>query len=488
MAICSFFLQGRCKFGDKCWNEHPRDGRHQGHNRYQSQPSAASSNWNSSSQRYVQPSNFSKNLTWTRKDTDRNFGSESNDDRNRISKSNVPAGFFSAQNRFGALANQDQGRDNGQDREESLLADIIRDLELWEFSKQWMFSVYCVLKEQRHLSGFSDISPEELRLECYTSHKEGNLPNYVNSVQQLVSQWKQRVHEMKNLNPSSTAALLNQLINPPTAATSSSSFGGSQPSGSFGSSQTSGSFGGQQQSGSFGGSQSSGSFGAPQQSGFGTSSTLANNAVTAATFSFKMESNAPALNAGPPSGLSSAPGFGSKPSGFGSTGAAVSASSFSFAPTTTSGAPASTFSGFGSSSAGSGTSSGFGSSVPSSFGATTVTGGFGSSVGAVSSFGGTSSASGFGGQSSTGTSGFGVVTTGTSSLSTSGTSLFGQGTTVGGAPGVAATSAGDATLSGALFTPRNALSQEDLVQFESKMFTLGRVPLVPPPADLLTIR
>ncbi|XP_077086299.1 nucleoporin NUP42 [Siphateles boraxobius] len=27
MAVCSFFLQGRCRYGDKCWNEHPRGGR-----------------------------------------------------------------------------------------------------------------------------------------------------------------------------------------------------------------------------------------------------------------------------------------------------------------------------------------------------------------------------------------------------------------------------------------------------------------------------
>lgn len=27
MTVCSFFLQGRCRYGEKCWNEHPRDGR-----------------------------------------------------------------------------------------------------------------------------------------------------------------------------------------------------------------------------------------------------------------------------------------------------------------------------------------------------------------------------------------------------------------------------------------------------------------------------
>lgn len=27
MPVCNFFLQGRCRYGEKCWNEHPRGGR-----------------------------------------------------------------------------------------------------------------------------------------------------------------------------------------------------------------------------------------------------------------------------------------------------------------------------------------------------------------------------------------------------------------------------------------------------------------------------
>lgn len=26
MTVCNFYLQGRCRYGDKCWNEHPRGG------------------------------------------------------------------------------------------------------------------------------------------------------------------------------------------------------------------------------------------------------------------------------------------------------------------------------------------------------------------------------------------------------------------------------------------------------------------------------
>lgn len=26
MTVCNFWMQGRCRYGDKCWNEHPKGG------------------------------------------------------------------------------------------------------------------------------------------------------------------------------------------------------------------------------------------------------------------------------------------------------------------------------------------------------------------------------------------------------------------------------------------------------------------------------
>lgn len=44
MTVCNFFLQGRCRYGEKCWNEHPRGGNRGGgggfNNSYNSRPSA----------------------------------------------------------------------------------------------------------------------------------------------------------------------------------------------------------------------------------------------------------------------------------------------------------------------------------------------------------------------------------------------------------------------------------------------------------------
>ncbi|XP_075068324.1 nucleoporin NUP42-like [Mixophyes fleayi] len=462
MTICNFFLQGRCRFGDKCWNEHPRDGRQHAQNRYQQQPHHAAGS--STGQRYVQPSSFSKSTTWTNRDNDKtSFGSFSgSSDRSRNFKPNSSSGFFSSQNQYSVLANQDNAKDIQTDKEGSLLDEILLDLEIWVSSGQWQFSVYSVLKEKCLLSGFTDVSPEEMRLECYTSQKEGNIQNYVNSVQQLVSQWKRRIHEIRNINPASKSSLLKELTRPSSDPTPT--------------------------------------FGGLQKSGFGASNFPTNSAVpSAAAFSFKPDSVNTAPNAETSSSVPSAAAFGNKPtSGFGNT---MTAASFSFAKTSSSSFGASAFSGFGSTPTAQGMEAS--SSAPSGFGGlsmstgTTGTTGFGSSASATSAFGGASNSSVFGGLAGTSTtSAFGLKTTAVSDLFKAGAmssapsvSLFGQGpgVSVSSTPSNTAVTTSTSDTSSALFTPQAELSAEDLMQFSSKKFTLGKIPLLPPPADLLFV-
>ncbi|XP_075443246.1 nucleoporin NUP42 [Ascaphus truei] len=537
MVICSFFAQGRCRFGDKCWNEHPRDGgggRHQyqyhAHQRYQQQhqqqPPANYGGGRGSwvpPPKYVQPSSFSKSTTWSNRDSGRaafgSFpGSGTEDDRGRNLKSTGASAFNTSQNRFSALGSHEQLGGDAQTDEEGNVFDIIMaDMEIWESSGQWLFSVYSVLKEKRNISGFTDLSQEELRLEYYASQTEGNLQNYVNSVQQLVSQWKLRLHELKNLNTTSKAKLLNEL---------NSAFNDMVPA-----------------------------YGGLQQSAIGSSSFSTNTgATTAATFSFTQDTGF-AQTSGAPSvptntSFASFPAFGTKSTstaGLGST-TAPTAASFSFAASTAPGFGASQFSGFGSTStapsygASNSTSMATGVSGTSS---TTVAPGFGvsSSSGAVPGFGVSSSGvvPGFGVSSSGVVPGFGVssssgVVPGFGVSTSSGVVPgFGVSTSSGVVPGFGAVSsvppafgvktttvadlfkpgpvssssassilgpppggplsgtgsntplgapAADST-SSSLFTPRTELSAEDLMQFEAKMFTLGKIPIHPPPADLI---
>ncbi|XP_032629774.1 nucleoporin NUP42 isoform X2 [Chelonoidis abingdonii] len=425
MTICHFFLQGRCRFGEKCWNEHPRGAGRSGPAAPPSQGSGRGG-WGAHNQRYtnvVQPSNFSKPTTWgsSRDDGKAFFGPSI--DSGAPGSGNKSPGF--SQNRFSALSSEQNIGSSYRDEEEKLLEGIKKDMEVWESSGQWMFSCYSPMKEKPNISGFPDFSPEELHLEYYNCRANNNIQNYINSVQQLVNQWRSRLLVLKTLNTSTKAALVSELKNVV-----------SQPLPAFG-------FGGQQTStfGSSGFPLSSSSNRSASSSSFKSNTELVSPS-SGSTTPFGSSSMVPDPSAlGVTSSARSAPstGFGSQP--------ASSAASFSFKkPETAGGFGASGFSGFGSSSA-------------VNLSSTTSLPAFGAVNAAVAA-----------------------------PASEPGNSLFGRsvnafGYNVAPAP-PAATSI---VTSDKLFTPKNDLSPEELKQFEAKKFTLGKIPLKPPPIELLNV-
>ncbi|KFO71125.1 Nucleoporin-like 2, partial [Cuculus canorus] len=363
----------------------------------------------------IQPSTFKSNAWGGSRDHGREFFGSS-DFGSSGSGSSRNADF--SQNRFSALMNSQNIAGGYKDEEERLLESVMKDLEIWESSGQWIFSSYSPMKEKPNVSGFPDFSPEELRLEYYNCRANNDIQNYINSVQELAKQWKKRLVELKALNASTKAALLSELKNTVT-----------QPLSAFG-------FGGQQMS----------SFGL---SGFPVNS----SSNTASSFSFKTSSNLISASSGnmPAFGSSSAPAFGvtTSPSvshsvGFG-TVAAPSAASFSFKPSeSTTGFGSSGFSGFGSSAAVKSSSP----APPNAFGALNAAGAASPSRWSSTGFGQTA-----------GSSGHNVT-----SASSAGTNN---------------------TTSEKLHTPKSELSAEELKQFEAKRFTLGMIPLNPPPIELL---
>ncbi|XP_015709178.2 nucleoporin NUP42 [Coturnix japonica] len=416
MTICQFFLQGRCRFGDRCWNEHPRGGRqHAGPARG---GGGGGGGWGAGSQRYanvIQPPVF-KHSAWGGGSDGGGFSGAAG-----FGSPGNKSGVF-AHNRFSALSGGGSG--DGFSEEEQRLFDCIeKDMATWESSGQWMFSCYSPMKEKPNVSGFQEFSPEEVRLEYYNCVANNNTENYINSIRQLVQQWKSRLQELKALNTSGKASLLSQLKNAVT-----------QPLPSLG-------------------------FGGQQASSFGFPSFPVNSSSDASTFSFKTNSGVPSGNTSPlgsSAAVSSPPAFGvtSSPSvphpvGFGNN-SAPSAASFSFKTSgTTSGGGTSGFSGFGSSaSAAAAPPSSSSSTAPLTGTANAVTGTF-----------------------------------------HSGASSTSAAQTAGGASGHNVTSVPSAVpniiTSDKLHTPRSELTPEELEQFEAKRFTIGKIPLRPPPIDLL---
>ncbi|NXL61312.1 NUPL2 protein, partial [Chordeiles acutipennis] len=424
MAICQFFLQGRCRFGERCWNEHPRGGGGRyGPSAPHYQGTSRGGGWGTANQRYtnvIQPSTFKSNTWGGSRDHGRGFFDSS--DFGSSGGSSRSTDF--SQNRFSALTNNQNIADGYKDEEERVLESVVKDMEIWESSGQWIFSSYSPMKEKPNVSGFTDFSPEELHLEYYNCRANNNIQNYINSVQELAKQWKNRLLQLKALSAPTKAALLSELKNTVT-----------QPLPSFG-------------------------FGGQQTSSFGLSSFPVNSSSnSASSFSFKTSPSLVSASSGnsPAFGSSSAsctrPAFGvtSSPSvshsvGFGSP-AAPSAASFSFKTSeTASGFGTSGFSGFGSSSA-----------VTSS--STTLPTAFGAFNAAVSD-----------------------------SPSHSSSTLFGQTASASGLNITSASSAvTNSTTSEKLFTPKGELSAEELKQFEAKKFTMGKIPLKPPPLELLNV-
>ncbi|KAL7868909.1 hypothetical protein SRHO_G00102930 [Serrasalmus rhombeus] len=443
MTVCSFFLQGRCRYGEKCWNEHPRGAGGGGGAGGAGGAGFGNRVWvNPQSQRsgggYVQPSSFSRGGgDWGRGGGGGGGGGGGRDAKNFT---------FSTQSRYSALSPQssfDRRGSAATDENEKHLEAIQKDMEIWQSSGQWAFSCYAVLTAT--ITGFVELSPEELRLEYYTSRASGNLQSYANSVQQLVNQWRSRVQELRTMSPSTRTAMISELSNPRSQSSSDGGFLTPSSSG-FGPSSSSSSSG--FSAGGFGsGAQSSAGFSfAPSSTGFGSAG---NQASSPGFGSGGPQPTLPGFGSG--SSQPSSSGFGSESSqpsssGFGDFGSTVpssapSASSFSFAP------PAASKS----------SSGGFGSAAGFSFAPSTAT---------------ASTGGGFGG-------GFG------SSTPVAGGNLFNQ---VGSSSGGFGGGSGAAGASGEnLFTPQSELTPEELKEFTAKRFTLGQIPLRPPPAELLAI-
>uniref|UniRef100_A0A2K5DNX5 Nucleoporin NUP42 n=1 Tax=Aotus nancymaae TaxID=37293 RepID=A0A2K5DNX5_AOTNA len=414
MAICQFFLQGRCRFGDRCWNEHP-GARGAGGGRQQPQQQLSGNNrrgWNTTSQRYsnvIQPSSFSKSTPWggSRDQEKPSFGSF-----NSGASTNRNKGFGLSENRFASLSPEEQ-KD-----EKKLLEGIVKDMEVWESSGQWIFSVYSPVKKKPNISGFIDISPEELKLEYHNFLTSNNLQSYV------------------SLFPLHLPTLLFAHFFFFQFSDVKNGVNQAAPAFGFGSSQAA-------------------TFVSP---GFPVKNSSSDNAQN---FSFKINSGFATASSGSPAVLGSSPAFGAAASA--SSAISTSAPAFGFGKPEITSAASFSFKSPADSSFG---SPGF-SGLPTSLATGPV------STPVAPAFGGGDSVAGFGSPGSHSHTAFSKPSNDTFGNSSIPTSFSAPSSII--AP------------DNVLFTPRDKLTVQELEQFQSKKFTLGKIPLKPPPLELLNI-
>ncbi|XP_061411602.1 nucleoporin NUP42 [Lethenteron reissneri] len=255
MVICRFFLQGFCRFGDRCWNEHPASPQQSGYsnredgfqNLQQHQGRGGgllpTPNYNRGGRsdyhggRYGDESDgtsYGRNQVGGfgggergrsgRGAYEEDFGgrggrgaggfqSQRGGWQGSTWKSGGSSGGIHTENKFSALSNANSEMDE-VDEIAQLVINIKKDMEHWESSGLWYLSCYAPTKERACITGFIDLSPEEIRLEYY-KHRMSNLQEYLDMVSQLKERWRQRKSELAN--PNSRDILIAELIKKPQA-------------------------------------------------------------------------------------------------------------------------------------------------------------------------------------------------------------------------------------------------------------------------------
>ncbi|KAK9712151.1 hypothetical protein K7432_007353, partial [Basidiobolus ranarum] len=183
MAVCKFFLQGRCAFGASCRNEHRRPN--------ESAPAATTTG-------------FGAKTGW---------------------KSNTNDGFLNKAKSTALTENITP---------QSVLEDLT-DAQ----KPMWPFSVYSPLKTGPNLISGTDLSFEEARLQYYTEMKSlGNANQYIAQLNNMQQSVNSQINNIKG-NP---RAAIDSVKNDNKGSTFGS--GGAFGGGAFGSGNTGGAFGG----------------------------------------------------------------------------------------------------------------------------------------------------------------------------------------------------------------------------------------------------
>ncbi|XP_025090177.1 nucleoporin-like protein 2 [Pomacea canaliculata] len=440
MPVCEFFLKGRCLYGEKCFNEHPRG--HGGGG-------------------------------------DRGSGS-----RHVAFRDSFGSGYQQGNNPYKWASSSPQaGSSQTTASADDIVKNIPKEIEIWQTSKTWPFSCIGFEANLPSFPDIPDLSPEELRLEAYMAIQQNTLDQYKLKVSQLAEQYRQWQEQLKvnSTDPSLRHRLVElieesrrkknsgSLIRPSlfggqTASTASSGFGtGASHSSVFGGSSASFaqnvSFSGFGQ-GSSPSASSTSVFGGNQNSGGGTFGQAGAN--TGGSF-FGTSTSAVLNQSGGNSGSSTSFGFfGQTSSGGGLFGQSPASSS----------SPAH---GFGAQATTSPRTGGLFSALPnqspsaqgSVFGGASQTKGamFGQSGGFTNVFQNSSS-----GSSLAAFPGSGMPTSNQGMLSPGNVS-FG------------ATHPGHDSL----YTAVDKLTEEEKEQFEAKTFSFGKIPLRPPPKEMINI-
>lgn len=161
MPVCQYFLAGRCRYGENCRNEHPRGGAQR--NLF----GGGDPNWQ---------------------------GREGS----KVSfRDNYSAGGQSQNNPYKWSANS-QGSSN-QLSTVDVLDDLPKSMEIWEKSKMWPFSCLSLDAHLPSIPEFYDTSMEELRWDAYQALQTDTMQSYIQKYRALQNEFANKRNQLKHM-------------------------------------------------------------------------------------------------------------------------------------------------------------------------------------------------------------------------------------------------------------------------------------------------
>ncbi|XP_047468926.1 nuclear pore complex protein Nup98-Nup96-like isoform X2 [Penaeus chinensis] len=146
--VCNFYLKGNCKYGARCWNLHP-----------QSQGATT-----------------------------------------------ITSAFSGGGGGGGLFGQKPSTQQDTKDFTE-FVKQVSGEMSQWERSGQWLLSSFAPLKSKPPISGFTDSSPEELRVQAYEALKSNSSHTYQTQWSELQQRFKQLREALKVSTTEATQAL-----------------------------------------------------------------------------------------------------------------------------------------------------------------------------------------------------------------------------------------------------------------------------------------
>lgn len=281
MTVCWYYMQGRCRYGDRCRNVHPASeyDSYDYDDEYEEPRTprggrATEFDFNATLQnvRRQEQAKQYRNESFQRRYGDTYHSPQTNRysdgnhysyqpqqqnrfqalrDADRNTHRRAESGQREQQNRFQLFRNAERN-DNSQkvaavkfdfnkalqevtkaeNKNSSELssdqAAVVSDMKQWQASGQWLFSCYGPFGNSASYPGFCDMSMEELRLDFYNAFQAGAVGDYANRVKQAATNVQQNIQHLLLMPPDVRNCLKNlrndqATAGPPTSFSTASS-------------------------------------------------------------------------------------------------------------------------------------------------------------------------------------------------------------------------------------------------------------------------